>query len=57
MLGESRWLPGVLLLNRLFDLDRLAAELARENFRVLGLREDVHLLAVGGIERTIRLGC
>src|SRR5437660_1623082 len=47
VLGESRWLPGVLLLNRLFDLDRLAAELARENFRVLGLREDVHLLAVG----------
>src|SRR6266571_3916560 len=35
------------LLNRPFDLDRLAAELARENFQVLGLREDVHLLAVG----------
>ena len=31
------------LLNRLF----LAAELARENVRVLRLGEDVHLLAVG----------
>ena len=47
VLGESRWLPGVLLLNRLFDLDRLAAELACENFQVLRLREDVHFLAVG----------
>ncbi len=46
VLGESRWLPGVLLLNRLFDLDRLAAELACENFQVLGLGEDVQFLAV-----------
>jgi len=30
-----------------FDLDRLAAELACENFQVLRLREDVHFLAVG----------
>ena len=45
------------LLNRLFDLDRLAAELACENFQVLRLREDVHFLAVGTASGQVRLAC
>ena len=44
--GREPLASGVLLLNRLFDLDRLAAELACENFQVLRLREDVHFLAI-----------
>ena len=44
------------LLNRLFDLDSLAAKLACENVQVLGLREDVQFLAVGTLNRQFALG-
>src|SRR5437867_10345129 len=44
------------LLNRLFDLDRLAAELACESVQGLRLREDVQFLAVRTANGQFALG-
>ena len=45
------------LLNRLFDLDRLAAELACENVQVLRSQGRCSISGSRDSERTVRLAC